>query len=124
MDTAPGFSAVGISKFSATASQSFRLGFEIVPNRNDIRYYMRRCAYRAGVYYDQAYYKLDGNNVNSMGVTLGITLPVFRWYNGLTLGVDMGQKASTRNDMIRERYAKIVVGFNIHDLWFMKPRYN
>jgi len=85
---------------------------------------MRRCAYRAGVYYDQAYYKLDGNNVNSMGITFGITLPVFRWYNGLTLGVDLGQKASTRHDMIRERYARIVVGFNIHDIWFQKPRYN
>ena len=124
MDSAPGFSAIGESKFTSTVSQSFRLGFEIVPNRNDIRYYMRRCAYRAGVYYDQAYYKLDGNNVNSMGVTLGITLPVFRWYNGLTLGVDLGKKARTRHDMIRERYARIVVGFNIHDIWFQKPRYN
>jgi hypothetical protein len=123
-DTAPGFSAIGDSRFSSTASQSFRLGFEIVPNRNDIRYYMKRCSYRAGVYYDQAYYKLDGNNVNSMGLTLGITLPVFRWYNGLTLGVDMGQKSSTRHSMIRERYAKLVIGFNIHDIWFQKPRYN
>ena len=124
MNNAPGFSVIGESVFSTTVSQSFRLGFEIVPNRNDIRYYMKRCAYRAGVYYDQAYYKLDGNNVNSMGLTLGVTLPVFRWYNGLTLGLDMGQKSSTRQGMIRERYAKIVVGFNIHDIWFQKPRYN
>ena len=124
LDSAPGFAAIGTSKFSATTSQSFRLGFEFVPNRNDIRYYMKRCAYRGGVYYDQAYYKLDGNNVNSMGVTLGMTLPVFRWYNGLTVGVDMGQKSSTREGMIRERYAKFVIGFNIHDIWFQKPRYN
>ena len=124
LDSKPGFAAVGDMRFSTTVSQSFRLGFEIVPNRNDIRYYMKRCAYRAGVYYDQAYYKLDGNNVNSMGVTLGMTLPVFRWYNGLTLGVDFGQKSSTKNNLVRERYAKIVVGFNIHDIWFQKPRYN
>ena len=124
MDNAPGFSAIGDSKFSTTTSQSYRLGFEFVPNRNDIRYYMKRCAYRAGVYYDQAYYKLDGNNINSMGITLGMTLPVFRWYNGLTIGLDMGQKASTRHGMVRERYAKITVGFNIHDIWFQKTRYN
>ena len=124
MDTAPGFSAIGSSKFSTTTSQSYRLGFEIIPNRNDIRYYMKRCAYRAGVYYDQAYYKLDGNNVNSMGITLGMTLPVFRWYNGLTFALDLGQKASTRQGMVRERYAKLAIGFNIHDIWFQKPRYN
>ena len=124
MDTAPGFSAIGDSKFSTATSQSYRLGFEFVPNRNDIRYYMKRCAYRAGVYYDQAYYKLDGNNINSMGITLGMTLPVFRWYNGLTVGLDLGQKASARQGMVRERYAKIAVGFNVHDIWFQKPRYN
>ena len=124
MDNTPGFSAIGEAKFSTTTSQSFRVGFEIVPNRNDIRYYMKRCAYRAGAYYDQAYYKLDGNNVNSMGITLGVTLPVFRWYNGLTFGVDLGQKASVRDGMVRERYAKLAIGFNIHDIWFQKPRYN
>lgn len=118
-----GFAAEGESKFTSTVSQSFRAGFEIVPNRNDIRYYFKKCAYRAGVYYDQAYYKLDGNNVNSLGLTLGMTLPVFRLYNGLSLGVDVGQRASARNNMIRERYAKFVIGFNIHDLWFRKVQY-
>ena len=124
MDSAVGFASVGKSVFSTTVSNSYRAGFEIVPNRNDVRYYFRRCAYRAGVYYDQAYYKLDGNNINSIGVTLGLTLPVYKWYNGISLGVDLGQRASTRNNMIRERYVTFNVGFNIHDIWFQKPRYN
>ena len=123
-DSAAGFSVLSDTEaFSFTVSQSFRAGFEIVPNRNDIRYYLRKCAYRAGVYYDQAYYKLNGNNVNSMGLTLGVTLPVFRLYNGLTLGVDLGQRSSTRNNMIRERYATFMIGFNIHDIWFQKVQY-
>ncbi|MBR5567682.1 MAG: hypothetical protein IKW27_02970 [Bacteroidales bacterium] len=122
-DTAPGFSVIGDSKFASTVSQSFRAGFEFVPNRNDIRYYYKKCAYRAGLYYDQAYYKLDGHNVNSMGITLGVTLPVFRLYNGISLGVDLGQRASTRNNMIRERYATFNIGFNIHDIWFRKVQY-
>ncbi len=122
-DAQPGFSAIGQSKFTSTVSHSFRAGFEITPNRNDIRYYMRKCTYRAGAYYDRAYYKLDGHNVNSMGVTLGITLPISRLYNGVSLGVDMGQRASTRNNMIRERYAMFVIGFNIHDIWFRKNQY-
>ena len=123
-DSNSGFSVKSDNEtFTSTVSQSFRAGFEIVPNRNDIRYYLRKCAYRAGVYYDQSYYKLNGNNVNSMGITLGVTLPVFRLYNGLTLGVDLGQRASTRNNMIRERYATFMIGFNIHDIWFQKIQY-
>lgn len=118
-----GFRAEGDMKFSSTVSQSFRAGFEITPNRNDIRYYFKKCTYRAGVYHEQSYYKLDGNAVNSTGLTLGITLPVFRLYNGITLGVDLGQRASVKNNMIRERYAMFAVGFNIHDLWFRKTQY-
>ena len=124
MDKAPGFSSVGKSSFTSSVSQSFRAGFEIVPNRNDIRYYLRKCAYRAGVYYDQSYYRLDGKDVNTIGITLGVTLPVFRWYNGISLGVDLGQRGNKNDGMIRERYAMFVVGFNIHDIWFQKPRYN
>ena len=123
LDKAAGFAVNGQSVFTSAVSQSFRAGFEIVPNRNDIRYYMKTCSYRMGFYYDQAYYKMDGNNVNSMGITLGMTLPVFRLYNGISIGLDLGQRASTRNNMIRERYATFNIGFNIHDIWFRKVQY-
>lgn len=123
MDKVQGFAVDADVKFSTTATNSIKAGFEIVPNRNDIRYYHKRMAYRAGVYYDQSYYKLDGNMVNSVGVTFGVTLPVFKGYNGITLGVDMGQKGSMKNNMVRERYATFVIGFNIHDIWFQKPKY-
>ena len=124
LDKAPGFAVVGDSRFSTTVSESYRAGFEFIPNRNDVRYYFKRCTYRAGVYYDKSYYKLDGHSVNSMGLTLGITLPVYKYYNGISLGVDLGQKSSTRNNMIRERYAMFVIGFNIHDIWFQKSQYH
>ena len=124
MDKAAGFSVIGSMPFTTTVSQSFRAGFEIVPNRNDIRYYLKRCAYRAGVYYDQEYYKVGGYGINTAGITLGVTLPVFRWYNGLSLGVDFGQRSANRDGLIREQFVTFNIGFNIHDVWFQKPRYN
>ena len=36
----------------------------------------------------------------------------------------MGQRANARNNMIRERYAMFVVGFNVHDIWFRKQQYD
>ena len=123
MDQVTGFSNIGENKFSTTFSQSFRAGFEIVPNRNDIRYYMKRCSYRAGLYYDNDYFKVNGNKITSYGLTLGITLPVFRWYNGVSVGLDVGRRGSAADGMIRETYASIALGFNIHDIWFQKPKY-
>ncbi len=120
----PGFASIGDISFSSSALHSVRAGFEYVPNRNDIRYYFKTCAYRAGVYYERANYKVNGRNVDGFGLTLGMTLPVFRWYNGISIGIDMGQKGSMKHNLVREQYVKFVVGFNIHDIWFQKPRYN
>ena len=111
------------AKFACTKAWSLRAGAEYIPNKNDIRYYLRRCAYRAGVYMENSYYTLNGNAVKSMGVTLGVTLPIFRWYNGLTLGVDLGQRGGTAKNMVKERYVMFNIGFNIHDIWFQKHRY-
>ena len=124
MDKVRGFSVSGASTFSATASQSVRAGISFIPNRNDIRYYLRRVTYRGGAYWDQAYYKLDGNTVNTVGLTFGVTFPVLRWSNGVTLGVDLGQRGSTNGNMVRERFLKFNIGINIFDIWFIKPRYD
>lgn len=113
----------GRSYFKAAMTESWRIGFEYVPNRNDIRYYYNKIAYRAGAYFKKEYFTLDGNPVNAYGITLGATLPVFRWYNGITVGMDFGQRGSIKNNMIRETYANFSIGFNLFDIWFVKNRY-
>jgi len=124
MNKLPGFASVGNAVFSASTAQSVRAGFSIVPNRNDIRYYRKRVTYRAGAYWDQASCKLDGKTINAVGITFGATLPVFSWSNGLTLGVDFGQRGSLSGNLVRERYVNFNIGINIFDIWFIKPKYN
>jgi hypothetical protein len=111
------------SPFATSLSESYRLGFELVPNRNDIRYYFNNVAYRAGAYYKKENFLLNGKQISSMGITLGATLPIYRWYNGLTLGVELGQRGSLSDGMIRERYVNFSIGVNIFDIWFQKAHY-
>ena len=124
MDVANGFSVKGASPFSTRIAESFRAGVEFVPNRNDIRYYYKTCTYRAGFYYDKSYYAVDGNQVNDIGVTLGASLPVFRYYNAVTFAVSAGQRSSMAGNMIRERYVNFTIGINFFDYWFHKVTYN
>lgn len=121
VESISGFSAS--SPFATSLSEAYRLGFEIVPNRNDIRYYFNKVAYRAGAYYKKENFLLNGRAISSMGITLGATLPIYRWYNGLTLGLELGQRGSLADGLIRERYFSFSVGVNIFDIWFQKPRY-
>ena len=110
--------------FQPTVSNSFRLGMEITPNRYDVRYFFKRWTYRAGVYRNYTYVSLNGNQVVATGFTLGMGIPVFRYYNAINLGVDIGQKGSLVDSNVRERYAMITLSFNLHDIWFIKPMYN
>ena len=122
LDAARGFTAS--KAFAASVTEAFRVGFEIVPNRNDIRYYMNHVAYRAGAYHKRDYYTLNGQPVTATGLTFGVTLPIVNGYNGLTLGVDLGQRGSLAGDMVRERYINFSVGFNLFDIWFRKYQYD
>ena len=109
--------------FKPSVSSSMRAGFEYIPNRYDIRYYMKRVTYRIGAYYDKTYVNINGNQVNAAGITLGMSMPIFRWYNAVTWSVDLGQRGSLENDMVRERYIQFNLNFNLHDMWFIKKRY-
>lgn len=120
MDKTEGFMT---GAFSTTVSQSVNAGIEFIPNYNDIRYYFRRCSYRFGAYYKTDYFKFSGSNVTSYGLTMGATLPVFSWYNGISLGMEIGQRGSLKDNMIRERYLNFTVAFNIFDIWFRKTQY-
>ena len=122
LDAVRGFSNSGKSTFLPSVGPTFRAGMEFPPNRSDIRYYFRRCTYRFGAYFDQSYYTVDGAHVNAVGVTMGMTLPVFRWYNGITLGVDLGRRGLATSQ-VKENYFGFSVGFNVFDIWFQKRPY-
>ena len=128
VDTREGFTGnllagSGRSVFGSSVAESWRAGFEFVPNRNDIRYYFRRVAYRAGMYFKNEYYTLDNNKISAYGITLGATLPVYPGYNGITVGMDFGQRGSLKGNMIRETYVNFSIGFNLFDIWFQKHQY-
>lgn len=113
------------SPFASTMSEAYRLGMEYVPNRNDIRYYFNRVTYRGGMYYKKENFMLNGHNVYSAGLTLGATFPIPSLpSNGLTVGFEIGQRGSKKNDMIREQYFNFSVGVNLYDIWFRKYQYD
>lgn len=110
--------------FKPVVANCFRVGMELTPSRYDVRYFLKRCTYRVGAYRNYTYVSLNGKQVVATGVTLGMGIPVFRLYNAVNIGVDLGEKGSVVNDNVKERYALITLSFNLHDIWFIKPLYN
>jgi hypothetical protein len=100
------------------------VGFEFIPNRYDIRYYLKRVSYRFGAYYDKTYFNIGGNQVNAAGFTFGMSMPINKWYNAITWSVDFGQRGALEDNMVRERYIQFNFNLNLHDIWFVKRKYN
>ncbi len=109
--------------YKSQAAQSIKVGMEFVPNRYDIRYYYKRITYRAGFHYDKTYVNVEGKSINQMGVTLGMSLPVNRLNNSFNIAVDIGQRGSKTGNLVKENYVNLIVSLSLHDLWFIKPRY-
>lgn len=110
--------------FKTSASSQIKVGFEYTPNRYDIRYYLKRISYRAGFYYENSYMNINGNNIKSTGITLGANLPIYTLHNAVGLAVDMGQRGSLKNNLVRERYVMFIINIHLHDIWFQKFRYD
>ena len=113
--------------YEAGVAQNFRAGFEVTPNRYDVRsgfgHFLRRLTYRGGAYHERSYLTLNGSQVAATGITLGVGIPVFRYYNSINFGVDFGQRGTLSNNLVRERYFLFTLSFNLHDIWFIKPMY-
>ena len=124
------FDATPGVNFSAGLAESYNVGFEIIPNRYDVRYYLRTWTYRIGAYHKNQYIMIDGKQVSSNGITLGFSLPVYNRRTSVAFAVDLGQTSLagaaslTTPGNVRERYVKFSMGLNLYDIWFQKVLYN
>ena len=108
-------------------TNTFKGGIGYTPNRRDIRRVLPRLTYRLGFRYSDYYMKFNNTNVADKAVTLGLGIPFkFNGNSYLDLGVELGQRGTTRNNLIKENYFKVSVGFRLFgtDSWFMKMMYD
>lgn len=87
--------------------------------------YLRRVTYRAGVYFDNDYVMVRGNQVKDLGVTVGLGLPapVNRWTKTVVnLGFEYRRRTSSPVTLVKENYFGFTVGINFNELWFWQNK--
>lgn len=99
-----------------------------IPNFNNFRNYFSRVTYRYGAYYEKGNLSLNGTNVNQFGITGGVTLPFENRsasrMSGIDIGVELGQRGTLKNDLIRQNFVNLKIAINFADKWFMKRLYD
>lgn len=103
-------------------------GVNFIPNKNTAgaSAYLKRIQYRIGGFYKTGSLELNNTEIVNYGVTVGLGLPVglYRQFSVVNISAQLGEMGSVNNNLVRERYAKIVLGFTFNDKWFNKFRYD
>ena len=109
-------------------SYRLSLGINFVPNKYAAGSgaYAKRIQYRLGAFYNTGYLELKNTAINNYAITVGFGLPVglFRQFSVVNLSAQFGKMGSINNNLIDEKYIKLVIGFTFNDKWFTKFRYD
>ena len=111
---------------------SLRAGLEYTPvSLSDIRKvsYLKHITLRLGTYYTQTYYDLQNTAIKDAGFTLGLGFPMkdFRkLYSKTSFNITygLGFMGTENNGLIANMHQTIMLGITLHDIWFIKPKYN
>jgi len=109
--------------FGTAVRSAYKFGFEFTPDFFNTRYALKRWTYRGGIYHDRTYMKINGQQMSATGLTLGVSLPVFRWSNMVNFAIDMGQRGTLQEQLVRERFVMFHISISLYDRWFFKIKY-
>jgi hypothetical protein len=122
-------------------SYSFHLGTEYTPKysqkideKRSMRFF-KNIRYRAGVRYNNRYYRPDGNPVDEIAFSAGFALPFgftnWRDEDGKTqqvlsyvnIGFEGGLANSRVSNIVNETFMRFTVSLTLRDKWFIKLKY-
>ena len=108
-------------------SMGIAVGSQITPDITAVGSYFKLVDYRFGFKYDKTHINLNNQDVNEMGITLGLGLPLpanRSTFYKINLGTELGQRGSLKNGQIRERFVNIFLSFTMNDQWFQKYKFD
>jgi hypothetical protein len=107
-----------------TNSNHIHGGAEYVPDRQALRGYHKRMAYRAGGYFENSYLQLQDEQLKDYGISFGVGLPLRNTRSTFNLAVNAGRRGTLENNLIRENYMFLSFSVTLYDFWFMKRKYD
>ncbi len=104
------------------------VGGQFKPDATSLRYW-NVVDYRLGARYNKTHLSYNNQAINDMAVTVGLGLPLpetnfGRTFSRINISAEFGQQGSLKNNLVRERYININLGFTINDTWFLRRSYD
>jgi hypothetical protein len=118
------------TSFNLKNSQRFTAGFQFQPKAMGRGNYLTAIQYRIGVRYYQTGLELRNTRLTETSVNFGFSMPApYRTKIGepisrATINFEYGVRGTTDQNLIREDFLRLTIGFTINDRWFSRYKYD
>lgn len=110
----------GIHPTEIKNSMRVGLGMEYTPSKRQEDSYLSRVSYRLGGSYTADYLRLNNEDINIIGLSAGLSLPIGR-NNSLDLFFRYNMRGKETNGLIKDDIMRFGASVKIGELWFLKP---
>ena len=105
-------------------ASSFNVGGFYIPNYKSLTSYWKRIVYRAGVRFENTGLNISSESIKEFGISFGVGIPVGRVFSNTNLGVEIGKRGTTSNNLIQENFVNFQLSLSLNDRWFEKRKYD
>ena len=122
-------------------SRRMAMGIQFTPSKSagTKEPYLKKISYRAGFRYTDTYLELKNTGLTDVAFTFGAGFPLRKLriltdsekdleqkysQSAINVGFEIGQRGTTDNQLIRERYINAFISFTLNDKWFIKRKYD
>ena len=105
-------------------STCFSAGLQYTPDYNSVTQYWKRINYRIGSRMDKSYLNLHNNQISEKSLTLGLGIPVKRSNSYFNIAMEVGEKGTTEDNLIKEQFVRFNFGVTFKGIWFVKRKYD
>jgi len=125
--------ALGKTDSSLVNSNSWHFGMEFTPKPNALRNYLNWIHYRIGGHYTNTYLQVNGEQLKDFGISFGLGIPLSTVRPDLqikmkrstfNIAVELGQRGTYDNNLIKEKYAILSFSLTLYDFWFIKRKFD
>jgi hypothetical protein len=105
-------------------SERFAIGMEYNPFNTRKNLKMKRFSLRAGANYNSSYMEINNVPIVTKALTFGAGIPLRKELTLINLSFEYGENGTLKNNLIKENYFLMHINITLHDLWFIKPKYD
>ncbi len=113
-----------ITQVSYENATKISVGGFYVPKYNAFNQYWKKITYRAGFRYENTGLIINNQSIKDGAVSAGFGFPIGTGFSSLNIGMEYGQRGTTKAGLIQENYMNFSVGLTFNDRWFIKRKFD